>query len=114
LSASVNWLYASGQPVTLPVQRYEISGTMVPYYPDRNGTRYNDYHRLDLSLTLRGRNKPNKRWRGEWIFSVYNAYNRKNTWVLNFKQDTQNPNVTYAEKTYLFPVIPSVTCNFKF
>ncbi|MGD9929759.1 MAG: carboxypeptidase-like regulatory domain-containing protein [Mangrovibacterium sp.] len=114
VSVSANWLYASGQPVTLPVQRYEINGSIVPLYSERNGARYDDYHRLDLSLTLRGRNKSNRPWSGEWVFSAYNVYNRKNTWVLNFKQDEENPRETYAEKTYLFPIVPSVTYNFKF
>jgi hypothetical protein len=114
VSLSANWLFATGQPVTFPVERYEIYGTIVPYYSERNGARYDDYHRLDLSLVLKGRNSRNKPWSGEWVFSVYNVYNRKNTWVLNFKQDSDRPNETYAEKTYLFPVIPSVTYNFKF
>ena len=114
VSLSANWVYSSGQPVTLPVQRYEIQGAVVPYYSGRNGARYDDYHRLDLSLTLLGRNKKHHAWNGEWVFSVYNAYNRKNTWALNFIQDTENPDVTYAEKTYLFPIIPAVTYNFKF
>ena len=114
VSVSANWLYASGQPVTLPVQRYEINGSLVPYYSERNGARYDNYHRLDLSLTLQNRNKHHRPWTGEWVFSVYNIYNRKNTWVLNFLQDENNPKETYAEKTYLFPVIPSVTYNFKF
>ncbi|MCW0481538.1 TonB-dependent receptor [Gaoshiqia sediminis] len=114
VSFSANWLYASGQPVTLPVQRYEINGTIIPLYSERNGARYDDYHRLDLSLTLRGRNKRNRPWSGEWVFSAYNVYNRKNTWVLNFKQDEEDPRETYAEKTYLFPIVPSVTYNFKF
>ncbi len=114
VSLSANWLYATGQPVTLPAQRYEIRGTIVPYYSKRNSARYDDYHRLDLSLTLKGRNRHHRQWTGEWVFSVYNVYNRKNTWVLNFKQDERDANKTYAEKTYLFPVIPSVTYNFKF
>lgn len=114
VSLSANWLYATGQPVTLPIQRYEINGALVPVYSERNGARYDDYHRLDLSLTLKGRNRKNHAWNGEWVFSVYNAYNRKNTWVLNFKQDSENPDKTYAEKTYLFPIIPSVTYNFNF
>lgn len=113
LSLSANWLYATGQPVTLPVQRYEINGSIVPYYSERNGSRYNDYHRLDLSLTLQSRNRRHRPWTGEWVFSVYNAYFRKNTWILNFKQDDENPDRTYAEKIY-FPILPSITYNFKF
>jgi hypothetical protein len=114
VSLSANWVYSTGQPVTLPVQRYEISGTIVPFYSERNGARYDDYHRLDLSLSLQGKNKKSRPWTGEWVFSIYNAYNQKNTWALNFIQDTENPEITYAEKTYLFPIIPAVTYNFKF
>ena len=114
VSLSANWIYSSGQPVTLPVQRYEVNGTIIPYYSERNGARYEDYHRLDLSLTLQSRKNKKRNWQGEWVFSVYNAYNRKNTWALNFQQDELNPKETYAEKTYLFPIIPSVSYNFKF
>lgn len=114
VSLSGNWIFSTGQPVTLPVQRYQIEGTVIPYYSERNGTRYDNYHRLDLSLTLQGRTKKQRAWKGEWVFSIYNAYNHKNTWALNFVQDTENPNVTYAEKTYLFPIIPAVTYNFNF
>ncbi len=113
VSISANWVYATGQPVTLPVLRYEINGAIVPYYSERNGSRYNDYHRLDLSLVLRGKNADKGFWQGEWVFSVYNAYFRKNTWILNFQQDEQNPEETYAEKIY-FPILPSITYNLKF
>ncbi len=114
VSLSANWIYSTGQPVTLPVQRYEVNGAIIPYYSERNGSRYEDYHRLDLSLTLQAKKNKSRNWKGEWVFSVYNAYNHKNTWVLNFVQDDVNPNVTYAEKTYLFPLIPSINYNFKF
>ncbi|HKJ43245.1 MAG TPA: hypothetical protein VKA27_14205, partial [Sunxiuqinia sp.] len=114
MAVAANWVYSTGQPVTLPVQRFVINGTIVPNYSKRNGSRYEDYHRLDLSLTISGKKKKAHSWNGEWVFSVYNAYNRKNTWAMNFLQEKANPNVTYAEKTYLFPVIPAVTYNFKF
>jgi len=45
---------------------------------------------------------------------VYNAYFRKNAYTINFRQDANDPNVTYAEKTYLLPIVPAVTYNFKF
>jgi hypothetical protein len=45
---------------------------------------------------------------------VYNAYNRKNAWAINFVQDENNPDITHAEMTYLFPVIPALTWNFRF
>ena len=114
LEIGLNWVYYSGLPATFPVGRYEVLGKILPVYSDRNEYRFDDYHRLDLSVTLQGKNKKNRKWQGEWNFSVYNAYNRKNTWAINFVQDEEDPYTTLAEKTYLFSVIPSVTYNFKF
>lgn len=114
LSLGANWVYATGAPVTFPTGRAVIGNKVVPVYSDRNAYRMPDYHRLDVSLTLQGRDKPCKRWKGEWNFSLYNAYGRKNAWAINFREDPNNPDVMYAEKTYLFSVIPSITYNFHF
>jgi len=111
---SANWVYYTGAPVTFPTGRAEIGGKIIPIYSDRNAYRMPDYHRLDLSLTVKGKVKPNKRWSHEWNFSIYNAYGRKNAWTINFVQDENNPQITYAEKTYLFSFIPAITYNFKF
>ena len=111
---SANWVYATGLPVTFPVGRAEIGNKIIPIYSDRNAYRLPDYHRLDLAAIVKGKSKKGRRWHGEWNFSVYNAYARKNTWTVNFMEDKENPNVTYAEKTYLFSLIPSVTYNFSF
>lgn len=113
ISLSANWIYSTGKPVTFPTGRAVIDGAIVPIYSDRNAYRIKDYHRLDLSVTLH--QKPNDhRFKWDLIFSVYNAYNRHNTWAINFVQDAQNPYKTYAEMTYLFGVIPAVTFNFRF
>jgi hypothetical protein len=110
---SANWIYSTGKPVTFPTGRALIDGAIVPIYSDRNAYRMMDYHRLDLSVTLH--QKPKETWfNWDLVFSVYNAYNRHNTWAINFVQDAQNPYVTYAEQTYLFGVIPAITFNFRF
>ncbi len=114
ISLAANWIYSTGIPFTLPAGRYQVLGNILPVYTGRNEYRLPDYHRLDLSLTIRGKEKPGRRWQGEWNFSVYNAYGRKNVWTLNFVQDDTDPNRTYAEMTYLFSVIPAITYNFKF
>jgi hypothetical protein len=114
ISVAANWIYSTGIPFTLPSGRYEVLGNILPVFTGRNEYRLPDYHRLDLSLTIRGKEKPGRRWQGEWNFSVYNAYGRKNAWTLNFIQDDTDPNRTYAEMTYLFSVIPAITYNFKF
>ncbi|MGW8316667.1 MAG: TonB-dependent receptor [Bacteroidales bacterium] len=114
LSVGANWVYSTGIPFTLPSGRYEVLGNILPLYTGRNEYRLPDYHRLDLSLTIRGKEKPGRRWRGEWNFSVYNAYARKNVWTLNFVQDEEHPEITHAEMTYLFSIIPAITYNFRF
>ncbi len=114
VTLSANWIYSTGQPLTAPTKRIEIDGTIIPVYSERNGMRYPDYHRLDLSLTVKTKKSFTRRWKGEWNFSIYNVYNRKNAWVINFVQDKNIPTKTYAEKTYLLPIIPSISYNFKF
>jgi hypothetical protein len=111
---SSTWVYSTGSPVTFPTGRAVIGNVIVPIYSDRNSYRLPDYHRLDVSFTYKNKIRENRKWQGEWNFSVYNAYARKNAWAINFQQDPVNPYQTYAEKTYLFSIIPSITYNFKF
>ncbi len=111
---SGNWIYSTGKPVTFPTGRAVIDGAIMPIYSERNSYRMEDYHRLDLALTLKPKPKENRKFYWEWVFSVYNAYNRHNAWAYNFTQDPGDPLTTYAEKTYLFGIVPSVTFNFKF
>ncbi|NPA35922.1 MAG: TonB-dependent receptor [Chlorobi bacterium] len=113
-SFAANWVFYTGAPVTLPVGRYESGGVIVPLYSDRNEERMPNYHRLDLSFTLHSKNKKQKQCKGEWVFSVYNAYYRKNAWVINFENDDDNPLIIHARMTYLFSIIPAITYNIKF
>ena len=119
-TVAATWVYSTGQPVTFPTGRAVIGGVILPIYSDRNAYRMEDYHRLDLSVTLRGKDKPGKKWHHSWTFALYNAYNRHNTWAINFVQEDARPGSpnnayeTYAEKTYLFGIIPAITFNFKF
>ena len=114
LSFGFTWVYSTGNPVTFPVGRFEYGNETVPVYSSRNSYRMPDYHRLDLSITWRPKQKPDQKWHSEFNVSVYNAYNRKNPYIINFQNDPDNPNTTYAESTYLFGIIPSFTYNFKF
>lgn len=117
ISVSGNWVFISGAPTTFPVARYEVGGEIVPYYSSRNKDRMPNYHRLDLSLTIQCKNNPNRRWKGEWVFSFYNAYNHHNTWAIHFERENKENEQTYvikAQSVYLFPIIPSVSYNFKF
>ncbi len=114
IMASATWIYATGLPVTFPTGKAMIGNAIIPIYSDRNSYRMEDYHRLDLSVSLKSREKTGKRWQSELNLSVYNAYNRHNTWAINFVQDPANPYLTYAEKTYLFAIIPALTYTVRF
>jgi hypothetical protein len=55
----------------------------------------------------------NRNWKSEWVFSIYNAYNRKNAASITFKQNMDTGN-NEAIKTSIFGIVPAVSYNFKF
>lgn len=114
ISFGATWVYSTGSAVTFPTGRFVYGNQVAPLFSSRNGYRMPDYHRLDASITLKSKEKPGRKWRHEWNLSVYNAYGRKNPWVINFKQEPDNPNKTYAEMIYLFGIVPAITFNFYF
>jgi len=107
------FVYYTGNAVTFPSGKYEVDGKTMFYYTERNGYRMPNYHRLDLSATY----EPvlsDKRFRSSWTFGLYNAYNRRNAYIIDFRENKNNTNITEAYKIALFGIIPSVTWNFKF
>lgn len=119
---SANFSYISGVATTFPDSRYEYQGLIIPHNSDgaRNNYRVPAYHRLDLSATLHPKTKNGKKGKGEWIFTIYNAYARRNPFSVYFRQevakDSPTPTVnTQAVRLSLFgSFLPSVTYNFKF
>ena len=103
----------SGQPTTFPDGQYEYGGVIVPSFGPRNGNTLPVFHHLDVSATYTPKSKKQKSWEGEWVFSIYNLYNRQNAASINFRQnDTSAANE--AVKFSIFGVIPAITYNFKF
>jgi hypothetical protein len=109
---SSTFVYNTGNAVTFPAGKYQLNGNTVFYYPERNSNRMPDYHRLDFSATLEG--KPGKKLQSSWSFGVYNLYNRKNAYSIDFRDDPDDKSRTQAVRTTLFGIIPSITWNFKF
>jgi hypothetical protein len=110
------FVFATGQAITLPERRYFIEGTIYNQYGPRNGFRMQPYHRLDISATYQKR-KPGSRFESSWTFAIYNVYNRKNPYLyfIDAKGDVSKGNLSVqAKKLYLFPILPSITWNFKF
>ena len=76
-SFGANFALQSGQPVTYPVGQYEYLGITVPSYGLRNKNRLLAYHHLDIAATLTPKSNKDRQWKGEWVFSIYNLYNRR-------------------------------------
>ena len=108
-----NFLYQTGQPTNFPVGQFEFQDIVIPTFGPRNAQRLPSFHRLDVSATLTPNKNQNRKWNAEWIFSVYNLYNRMNAAAINFRQNLDT-GANEAIRTSIFGIIPSVTYNFKF
>jgi outer membrane receptor for ferrienterochelin and colicin len=106
IELSAEWVYGTGNATTLPIgYSLGLNGQENTIYGPRNGYRMPAYHRGDLGIKF---TKEKKRWTRSWVLGVYNVYNRQNPFFIyddglgNFKQVS------------LFPVIPSISYQFKF
>ena len=112
----MNYVYGTGKHYTPAIDYFFIGGELIFQYGSRNSAKLEDYHRMDLSLNFTPKPNSTKRFVSSWTFSVYNAYNRKNPFFLLFEPNTDlNSGVVQldASKITLFPIIPSITWNFK-
>ena len=109
---SASWVYNTGNAVTFPSGKYTVEDQVVFYYTERNGYRLPNYHRLDLGATLKL--KEGQKFSSELAFSIYNVYGRENPFIINFRENENDPSLTEAYQIALFKMIPSVSYNFKF
>ena len=109
---SANWIYYTGDAVTFPSGKYSVDGNTLNLYTEKNGYRFPDYHRLDIGATLLlSKSKTSEM---SLTFSLYNAYGRKNAYMITFQESDSNPEYTEALRIALFSFIPSITFNFSF
>ena len=116
-SFSANFVFSSGTPATFPTNRYEIQGVVLPHNDGdaRNNYRIPNYHRLDISATLTPEKNKDRKFNGEWVFSVYNVYSRRNPFSIFFEQDNDSPRVTNAVRfAVIGSFVPAVSYNFNF
>lgn len=109
---SAAWVYYTGNAISYPSGKYQIDGKDVMYYAERNGYRAPSYHRLDLGATCLL--KKTRKFESELAFSLYNAYGRRNAYMIQFKTNEDDPNKTSAYRYSLFTYVPSISWNFKF
>lgn len=118
-----NFIYQTGRPTTYPTGQFttnlggnynvENENITVPIYGNRNAYNLPVYHHLDIAATYTPAPKTAKKWKGEWVFSIYNVYNRKNAASINFRQNEET-GTNEAVRTSIFGMVPSITYNFKF
>jgi len=109
LQVSAEWVYGTGNAITIPVAAYNATnGQKLTIYSARNGYRMPAYHRGDISVKYTTVRKRSER---AWVLSVYNVYDRRNPFYI-YEQEVNG--VNSFKQVSLFPVIPSISYQFKF
>ena len=126
------FVYATGNSLSLPERRWFSleENRIITVWSKRNQYRLDPYHRLDISVTIDSKpfkevfnKKTNKSERIEkkvvssWNISVYNLYNRANPYFIffDYSGDPLEGTAEFgASQVSLFPILPSITWNFKF
>lgn len=115
---NATFIYGTGQTTTLPVNYYLTGGEnpdIVYEYGEINSHRLPAYHRLDLGINFILLDKDDRY--SAINLSVFNAYNSQNPYF--FYNETSGDftkgtfKVTPTQVT-LFPILPSISWNFKY
>ena len=118
------WTYYTGSPFSSPTAFFTYNGLQSPIYDEKNNDRLPDYHRLDLSATVKLNSNKTKKFSHELTLSLFNAYGRKNALFVNYnKTETADDglkipanllnNNVVTSQTHLFGVIPSLSYSFR-
>lgn len=110
-SLSASFLYASGQALSVPDAKYELSGATIYYYGSRNSYRTPATHRLDISANYR---HVGKKLTYEWMIGIYNLYNHYNPYMIYFEDCPDKPSGTRAVQYSMYGIVPSVSYTLKF
>lgn len=111
-SLGASFTLQTGIPANFPVNKYQYSGITIANYGKRNAFRLPMYHRLDVSATYTPQ-KPDRKFKSDWNFGIYNVYNRYNATSIFFRRN-KDTDQNEAVKLSIFGIVPSVTYNFYF
>nr|WP_299068510.1 carboxypeptidase-like regulatory domain-containing protein [uncultured Allomuricauda sp.] len=111
-SASANFVYQTGRPVTFPIGSFTFNNSEFVLYSDRNKFRIPDYYRLDLSFNVEGNHKIKKFAHSFWSFSIYNVLGRNNPYSVFFV--TEDGGIKAFQSSIFSIPVPTITYNFKF
>jgi len=113
-SVSTTFKYTSGGFVTIPEGSFSYSGAAFNYYSKRNGYQLEPYHRMDISFTYKSSKNELRKWKSEWVFSIYNVYGRKNIYALFVQTEDFYLASSRFYKMYLMGIVPTIAYNIKF
>ncbi len=111
-SASANFVYQTGRPVTYPIGSFNFNNSEFVFYSDRNEFRIPDYYRLDISFNFEGNHKIKKFAHSFWNFSIYNVLGRNNPYSVFFV--TENGELKAFQSSIFAVPVPTLTYNFRF
>lgn len=114
---SGTFVYGTGNATTLPQRFYVVNGVLTQEYSRINEYRLPSYHRLDFAAINSPKKNEKRKFKTEWVFSIYNVYSRQNPYFIYFDQTGSPYDGTLkvqGKQVSLFPIIPAVTWNFKF
>lgn len=111
-SLSLNMVYATGRPITLPIGRYYYGNSQRVLYSDRNQYRVPDYFRTDFSMNIDGNHKVHQWTHNSWTIGVYNLTGRHNPYSVYFV--SENGAVNGYKLSIFGSAIPFVNYNIRF
>lgn len=114
LDFSATWVYATGRPYTGPSGAYNVTlldGSSQNFYTvtAKNGQRLPAYHRMDIAANYKLFGKKNGKEFGSIGLSIFNVYNRINTW---YKQYTIVNNQILQNNVNYLGLIPNLTFSY--
>ncbi len=83
---SFNFTGQTGRPYTVANSVFQLENIDVPIFIERNNARLRPFHRLDFSWKVKYGKKLNRRWVGDWTFTIYNVYGRRNPFNVYYTQ----------------------------
>jgi len=111
-SVSLNVVYSTGRPITLPIAQYYYDGAERVYYSERNEYRIPDYFRTDFSVNLEGNHKVHQRFHNSWSFGIYNITGRANAYSTYFTE--QGGAINGYQLSIFARPIPFINYNIRF
>jgi hypothetical protein len=109
----MNFVYSSGQPITLTSSTYYSTNTpdhdynqLFLYPTSINNFRLPDYIRLDLSLTYEHNYDS---WTLSPYIQIFNIGNRENVWFIEYESEELDDRIIQTvETTNMFPILPTI------